>query len=69
VGCVELYVLPMAVRSSLSSSGIAGSGGIECYCRFEISSSVIAIRCPRTMKKTGVFHEMNDGVCLLQKHS
>lgn len=69
MGCVELYVLPMAVRSSLSSSGIAGSGCIECYCRFKIPSSVIANQCPRTMKKTGVFHEMSDGVCLLQNHS
>jgi hypothetical protein len=67
VGCVELYVLLMAVRSSLSSSGIAASGDIECYCRFKIPSSVIANRCPRTMKKTGVFHETGDGICLFQE--
>ena len=68
MGCVELHVVPMAVRRSLSSSGIAGSGYIECHCRFKIPSSVIANRCPRTMKKTGVFHEMNDGVCPLRNH-
>lgn len=67
MGCVEQSVLPMAVRSSLFSSGIAGSGDVECYCRFKIPSSLIANRCPRTMKKTGVFHETGDGICLFQE--